>query len=397
MCWFIKLTYFLLSLNPAYDKIVLMIKLEAGIQMNLKEKVKALPSLPGVYLMKDANSRIIYVGKAKNLKKRVPAYFQNSKTRSSKIERLTASIKDFDFILTDTEFEAFMLECKLIKEIKPFFNKRMKNQQSYTYIRINTEEPYPSLELADTPDDNSKHLFFGPYINKHTVIKAIQGIKEFFKISCSNPSGKNSLCLNYSLGLCLGICNGSLTIERYQKIIENITSLLTGTLLGPIEEMTQQMQDAADRFDYKLAGKLKGNIDAINSLIYKENVIDFTEDNQNIAVIEVLDSSSIKLFLIKGNKILYSEKHILNSTKAGLLIDKIKKAILSHFKIHFTQSTIAVSKDDIDEAQIIYSYLRSNNCKYIIIPDHWLETEPGTLNKAIAELVPGYNKLQVFH
>lgn len=228
--------------------------------MNLKEKVKTLPPLPGVYLMKDLNRQIIYVGKAKNLKNRVQSYFQNSKSISSKVVKLMAAMKDFDFIVTDTEFEAFMLECKLIKECKPFFNKRMKNPQAYAFIKINTTETYPRLEVANIPDDSIKHLYFGPYINKHTVIKAIQGLKEFYKISCSNPSSTNTPCLNHSLGLCLGMCVGSLPKEQYRSIINKITALLNGTDVSQLEEMNQHMLTAAKRFDFESAAKLKATL-----------------------------------------------------------------------------------------------------------------------------------------
>lgn len=147
--------------------------------MDLKEKIKKLPSSPGVYLMKDSLNSVIYVGKSKNLKSRVASYFQNSKSHTPKILKLVKNLRDFDYILTDTEFEAFMLECKLIKQ--------MKNE----YVK------------------NDGNLYFGPYTSKNTIERGIQGIKECCKIFCSNNFQKASCCLNYSLGLCLGMCLGS--------------------------------------------------------------------------------------------------------------------------------------------------------------------------------------------
>ena len=149
--------------------------------MTLKEKVKNLPSSPGVYLMKDVHDGIIYVGKAKNLKRRVQSYFQNSKSHSPKTVKLVNNIKNFDYILTDTEFEAFMLECKLIQELKPFFNRQMKNPKSYAYILIKTDEEIPKIEVTNFPIGGKNNQIFGPYRNKNTAAKAVQGMKDFLK------------------------------------------------------------------------------------------------------------------------------------------------------------------------------------------------------------------------
>ena len=131
--------------------------------MNPKEKAKQLPSSPGVYLMKDSYGSIIYVGKSKNLKNRVSSYFQESSTHSNKVIKLVQHLKDFDIIQTDTEFEAFILECKLIKEIQPLYNRLMKNPQSYTYIRIVMDRSSQRIELANRMNEDDGNLYFGPY------------------------------------------------------------------------------------------------------------------------------------------------------------------------------------------------------------------------------------------
>jgi len=140
--------------------------------------------------MKDGLGHIIYVGKAKQLKRRVKSYFQNSKSHSPKVKQLVRNIKDLDIILTDTEFEAFMLECKLIKEIKPMYNRKMKNPQAYTYIVIEADDKMRSLEITYDPADQKGNHIWGPYTSRSTVERAVQGIKESSKILCSNPSFK---------------------------------------------------------------------------------------------------------------------------------------------------------------------------------------------------------------
>src|SRR5690606_14021615 len=142
--------------------------------MNLKAKAKKLPSSPGVYLWKDSSGSIIYVGKSKNLKNRVQSYLQDSKNHSKKVEKLVSHLRDFDYILTDTEFEAFMLECKLIKEIRPIYNKLMKNPQSYTYISIQADKELPRIELTNQINENASN--FGPYTSKNTAEKVLSGM-----------------------------------------------------------------------------------------------------------------------------------------------------------------------------------------------------------------------------
>ncbi|MCL6570769.1 MAG: GIY-YIG nuclease family protein [Bacillus sp. (in: Bacteria)] len=339
--------------------------------MNLKEKVKNLPSTPGVYLMKDSLAGIIYVGKAKNLKNRVRSYFQNSNAQSKKIIRLKANIKDFNYTLTDTEFEAFMLECKLIREIKPFFNKKMKSPQSYSYIMVHMDGGYLRIDITNRPKDSC--LYFGPYTSKHTVESALQGIKEFYKINCSTPSKKNNPCLNYSLGLCIGICLGGQKLEQNNSIMNKIIALLNGTDTSMLVEMNQRMVNAAENFEFEVAAKYRDNLDAILSIINKGKVIEFTEKHNNIAIIEYLTDITFKLFLINGNKILFSEKYRLEKQQLEQVCTTIQSNILIYFNNEALSPSKKVSRDEIDEAQIIFSYLKSSNCRYVIISEEWLD------------------------
>lgn len=349
-------------------------KKNGGIHMELKEKVKNLPSSPGVYLMKDTRAQIIYVGKAKNLKNRVRSYFQNSQSHSQKIIKLKASLKDFDYILTDTEFEAFMLECKLIKEIKPHFNRMMKSPQSYIYIRIRIDTSYQRIEICKSPD-KSNSLYFGPYTSKHTVERAIQGVKEFYKISCSSPSNKNTPCLNYSLGLCIGMCLGGAALDQYNDSINKISKLLQGIDLDLLEAMERRMIEASERFEFEEAVKYRDTLEAFQSLINKEKVIEFTESNKNMVVIETLTDCDFKLFLIKKNNILFCEKYSWSDLAS--IHETIKNKILTTFTKEDGASK-KVSRDEIDAAQIIYSYLRGSNCSNIIISEQLLDAEDTT-------------------
>jgi excinuclease ABC subunit C len=335
--------------------------------MNIKDKLKHLPSSPGVYLMKDSLGSILYVGKSKNLKNRVQSYFQNSNNHSKKVEKLVHHLKDFDIIVTDTEFEAFMLECKLIKEYQPLYNKLMKSPKSYTYIRIQMEK---RIELASEMNENDNGLYFGPYTSKSTAEKALQGLKDFFRINCNHPSSKRP-CLHYSLGMCIGMCFEDSALVQYRHIIDRIIRLLKGSDESILEEMKQQMKIASENYDFERAVKIRDDIESINSLLKKERVIEFAKENKNIVIIEPLNDSLIKLLLIKGNKVLFSQKAVLSET----LCDLVKVKILEYFNIESHPSIMEIGKNNIDEAHIVYSYLKNASCKTLIIPEKWLFTK----------------------
>lgn len=356
--------------------------------MELKEKIKNLPSSPGVYLMKESRGGVIYIGKANNLKRRVQSYFHNSKSHSPKVEKLVKHLTDFDYLLTDTEFEAFMLECQLIKQLKPLYNKKMKNPLSYSYIAIQMDDEYPSIAITNIRTKKNNHHYFGPFTSKGTVERALQAIKEFYKIICTKPASKDSTCLNHSLGLCIGMCLGGTPGKQYKKIINKIINLLNGTDLSILKDLEQRMQDASNNFDFETAAKYRDYLNTINSLINKTNVITFTEDNRNIVIIESLDKCTVKLFLVKRNQIVFSEKYVLNSSASIQLCAIIKTNISIFFKTKELNSSGQVNSDELDELQIIYSYLNGSNCKYVTIPESWLENEvPFHLDEAINKLL----------
>lgn len=355
--------------------------------MELKAKVKSLPSSPGVYLMKDAQGGVLYVGKALNLKRRVQSYFQSSRSHSPKTEKLVKHLKGFDYILTDTEFEAFLLECRLIKELKPLYNKKMKSPQAYTYLIIERVNGYSKITTCNSPIKKEGQLVFGPFTSKGTVERALQGVKEHLKVMCNSPSIKKSTCLNYSLSLCIGVCQGVLGLEHYNNIVDRIIALLDGADLSILMELEQKMSYASNKYDFETAAKYRNHLDAINLLLSKEKVIEFTEENKNIAIIEVLSDKAIKLFLIKGNKVLFSEKYQTEEIDIEELNTIIKSAILSTFNTATLKTTIEVDRNELDESQIIYSYIKASSLSYLTISEEWLKSDLPVL------LTPNYTFL----
>lgn len=337
--------------------------------------------------MKDSLDNIIYVGKSKNLRNRVGSYFINSKSHSSKVIKLVKNLKDFDYMLTDTEFEALLLECKLIKEIKPIYNKQMKSPKGYCYIEIKMDEKYPAIEICSEPNSSDGKLYFGPYTNKNTVGKGLYAIKEHSKILCTNSSRKASGCLKYSRNLCVGMCIANPSEEHYAALIEKVINLLRGTNLTILEEMEQEMNIAAANFDFEGAAKYRDYIRSVKHLTNTAKIISFIEANKNIALVEFLNDKEIKFFLIRYNKLLFNERYKLNDFSINEIKHKFKSNIISHLS-NALKSSVNVGKNEIDEAHIIFSYLKSkeSTCKYISIPEQWInDMDSLSIDRAVDE------------
>ncbi|WP_379137439.1 UvrB/UvrC motif-containing protein [Paenibacillus sp. sgz500958] len=356
--------------------------------MNLTEKVKNLPLSPGVYLMKDSLGHIIYVGKAKQLKKRVQSYFYNSKGHSPKVKQLVAHIRDLEYRLTDTEFEAFMLECQLIHEIKPMYNRKMKNPLNYTYIAIRTNHAYSRIEVTSDMDVQEGTLLFGPYTSRSTVERAVRGLEESMKILCSGSSGKHSLCWNHSLGLCIGVCAGGEALIQYTNIRSRIIALLDGSDSGVLDEMEQRMLQAAENFDFEAAAKMRDYIGAVRFLQQKEKVTRFAGENRRFAVLEGMDDNLLKLLLIQGCRLVGQQR--IETENLGN--DALRSILCSFIREVFgtlpLQTSLEISRHEIDEAQIIYSYLKSSSCSHLEVPAEWTRPEPEDgLEEAVEQLL----------
>jgi len=342
--------------------------------LELKEKIKNLPASPGVYLMKDSSGQIIYVGKSKRLKNRVSSYFQHSKNRVGKVEKLVNHIKDFDYLLTDTEFEALMLECKLIKEIQPMYNRMMKATKAYNYIVFRWKKGIYHMEIANEIDRDDIHYYFGPFISKGTVENALKGIQAFYKMDCSQSIPNNSPCLNYSIGKCMGICFDPVATETYQQIVHRLLSLFKKSDYRIIEEMSAKMIEASSNFEFERAAEIRDTVAKINAILQTETVVNFMKENHPILAVEYLDDYRIKLFFIRRNEILYRQIYEVNH----LNILEVKREI--SISLTGTNPQIGtLEKGEIDEAFIIYKYLNSDTCKYEVISDEWLGSTESTL------------------
>lgn len=344
--------------------------------MSYINKVKQLPLTPGVYLMKDSLGHVIYVGKAKQLKRRVLSYFQHSRSHPPKVKLMVRHIRDVEVIHTDTEFEAFLLECQLIKQLKPMYNKKMKNPQAYTYITLRTDNGRRHLELVYQLEMQRDELVLGPYTSRSTVERALHGMQETLGILCSQPyTVRNTPCLNHSLGLCNGMCAGEQALEDYHRLLDRMAALLQGHDTGILAAMEERMVVAAERGDYEMAARYRDELQAVQALLHKEKVIDFAAHHVRLAVLEPIDSLTLKLILLNGGQVVRERKLIpggADSEQSRLLME-IYEEIMAAFSGEAAVAAVkSIGRDEIDEAQIIYSHLQKATCSYLAITDEWL-------------------------
>ena len=224
---------------------------------NIQEELKKLPGKPGVYLMHDERDAIIYVGKAISLKNRVRQYFQSSRNKGAKIEQMVTHISRFEYIVTDSELEALVLECNLIKEHRPKYNTMLMDDKSYPFIKVTVNEPFPRVMLArQMKKDKAK--YFGPYTSAGAVKDTIELIRKLYHIRSCNRSlpkdiGKERPCLNYHIHQCQAPCQGYISQEEYRKSIDEVVRFLNGHYDLVLKELEEKMMAASDSLEFEKA------------------------------------------------------------------------------------------------------------------------------------------------
>ncbi len=343
--------------------------------MNHKEIVNSLPVTPGVYLMKNGAGSIIYVGKAKSLKNRVGQYFQSSKQHQSKILRMVNEIKSIDYIKTDTELEALLLECKLIKEIKPFYNKLMKDTRRYLYIAISMSDEYPTPEISSMASE-AGFRYFGPYTNSSSVEKAVEAIKSSFGLrQCSKLQASKAGCLKHQLGYCVGPCRAEASRDEYMLQLSRAIAFLEGRDLRIINKLEKDMETAAEKLQFDRAAKYRDDVFALGHLVNKQKAISFAEKNRSIIAAEGINEATVKLLLISSAELLFEKKIDVDNANRDQLIAELKQHIRECF-FETPLSEANIDKDNIDQAQIIFSYLKGHKgCCYELVYQSWKKPE----------------------
>ena len=243
----------------------------------LKAKARSLPLQPGVYLHKDKTGKVIYVGKAKALKNRVSQYFQSDSRHSPKTRRMVSNIWDFDIIVTETEFEALVLENSMIKKYKPKYNILLKDDKGYPYIKVTTSKPYPSFSIVSKPAADADR-YFGPYPGRRAARQAIDTISEALRLkTCRRvfprDIGKERPCLNQHLGRCVAPCAGGVSPEEYAALVGEAIDLLEGNYKALSRTLEERMNQAAEELKFELAASLRDRMRAVNALGERQKVV----------------------------------------------------------------------------------------------------------------------------
>jgi len=331
--------------------------------MSSNETLKELPQKPGVYLMLDSLGNVIYVGKAKNLKNRVSQYFHNHKNRDPKVADMIAHIHTFKYQETDTELDALLEECRLIKEIRPKYNRQLKNSKKYMYLKI-ADEQFPKLSIVnDKIEDGAQ--YFGPFTSPHRVETAVQYLNELYPIrKCTSPRivQRSNGCLFLQLGKCLGVCTGRVSRGDYWVHIRKIKQLISGQDLTDVDELSNMLQAAIEDLKFEKATQYREYYLALQHVVGKQSLIQSSRKNKTILAFEFMDSEFIKLFLIQGNRLLYGNVFNRLTTNCKELAEHLIQVIVEKCGTENSEP-VRLTQLDIDEAQIINSYLKNNREK----------------------------------
>ena len=341
---------------------------------DIQEHLKQLPAEPGVYLMKDKFDNIIYVGKAKILKNRVRQYFQSSKNHSSKVKSMVKNIYKFEYIITDSELEALILECNLIKKYKPKYNVLLRDDKTYPYIKVTTNEDYPRvLKVRKVIKDKAK--YFGPYTNTTAVNDTLEIIKNTYPIRTCNidieKAIKNKMrpCLNLHIKRCVGPCTGDIKKEEYNKMIEEIILFLSGKEEKLIEILKEKMNKCAMDFNFEEAAIYRDKIKSLEDMMEKQKIDISTSDlNQDvIAMARANDEACVQVFFVRNGKIVGREHFILE----GVMYSS-RESILGSFVKQFYMEQEYIPKeiiieDEIEDGFILSEWLSSKKGQKVTI------------------------------
>ena len=272
---------------------------------DIQEELKKLPGKPGVYIMHDEKDAIIYVGKAISLKNRVRQYFQSSRNKGAKIEQMVTHIRRFEYIVTDSELEALVLECNLIKEHRPKYNTMLMDDKSYPFIKVTVEEPFPRIMLARRMAKD-KSRYFGPYTSVGAVKDTIELIRKLYHIrSCNRKlpkdTGKERPCLNYHIHQCYAPCQGYISQEEYRKSVSEVLQFLNGKYDLILKELENKMQEASEALEFERAMEYRELLFSVQKIAQKQKITDTTGEDRDVLAVAVEEEDAVvQVFFISG-------------------------------------------------------------------------------------------------
>lgn len=330
----------------------------------IEEELKKLPAKPGVYLMHDEKDEIIYVGKAISLKNRVRQYFQSSRNKGVKIEQMVTHIRRFEYIVTDSELEALVLECNLIKEHRPKYNTMLMDDKTYPFIKVTVQEPFPRIMMVRR-QAKDKAKYFGPFTSSQAVKDIIDMVRKLYHLrSCSRnlprDIGKERPCLYYHIKQCDAPCQGYISSEQYRESIDEVVKFLSGHYDGILKELEEKMMEASGQMEFEKAIEYRELIGSVKKISEKQKITDAGkpgEDRDVLAVAREEGDAVVQVFFIRGGRLIGRDHFYLRTDP-----DETKAEILTSFIKQFYAGTPYIPRElllpyELDEADILMEWM----------------------------------------
>ena len=331
------------------------------LSVDLAASVDTLPRKPGVYLMRDVTSAVIYVGKAVDLRSRVRSYFQPSAWENPKVRAIVSEVADLDFIVTDSELEALILEANLIKRHRPRYNVRLKDDKRYPYIKITWADPFPRVLVTRRMEQDGSR-YFGPFTSASAVHQTLDLLRKSFPyLTCNREITARDArpCLYYDIRLCLGPCIGAVTQEEYRVMIRGLTRFLEGRSEEVIAGLEARMKVAADDWDFEQAASLRDQLQAVRCVVERQKIVSSVGTDQDVVAFAREEGDAcVQIFFIRGGKLLGREYFVLEGAQ-----DEDEREVITAFLKQFYEEAAYIPPEvllpeQIEEALIIEQWLK---------------------------------------
>ena len=338
---------------------------------DIEQELKKLPSLPGVYIMHDAADSVIYVGKAVNLNRRVHSYFRESTKKTAKIQKMVSLIDHFEYILTDSELEALVLENNLIKEYRPKYNTLLKDDKTYPYIKVTLGEEFPRVLFSRTMKKD-KSRYFGPFSSAGSVKDTIDLLAKLYRIRTCNTSGlRDRACLNYHMHQCDAPCMGLISKQAYGENVKKALDFLNGAYDPVIKDIEEKMLKASEDLDFEEAARLRDLLSSVKAVAQKQKITDQSgEDKDVIALAGQGEDTVVQVFFVRDGKLIGREHYYMKNTG-----DESESEALQSFVKQYYAGTPYLPRNillshEIDDIPLIQQWLseRKDSRVYITVP-----------------------------
>lgn len=339
---------------------------------NIPEELKKLPGRPGVYIMHDEKDNIIYVGKAVSLKNRVRQYFQTSRNKGVKIEQMVTHIRRFEYIVTDSELEALVLECNLIKEHRPKYNTMLMDDKTYPFIKVTVNEAFPRV-LMVRKILKDKARYFGPFTSGQAVRDAIDLIRKLFHVRSCNRNlprdiGKERPCLNYHIKQCDGPCQGYISQEEYRHSIDEVLHFLNGNYENVLKDLQEKMNEASEALEFERAIEYRELINSVKKVAQKQKITDSSGEDRDVLAVACGEGDAVvQVFFVRGGRLIGRDHFYLRITEG----DKASDILNSFIKQYYAGTPYIpgelMLQDEVEDHEILETWLTAKRGQKVSI------------------------------